>query len=511
MTRDVQNLYSQVWSECVNRLSHRLSQQEIQRFIKPLRFLPGEDIRLGAENTYICGIVNNRYKPIIEREMQAVLNGGHLPCISVEIIEKDHPAFDSRRAGVLDGSQSGEGTRFTYSPPLQKYPLQQPRIAQNDLDAESLPPQASAPAMGHWPEDPCPQAPVARPDVDLERLDKIRKSCLNPDYTFDAFVQGEGNKMAYGSALEVSQDLGRHNPLLFYGASGLGKTHLMHAIGNQILARDPSAKVLLITSEVFVNQYIYASRHRELDAFRLYMRSMDVLLIDDIQFFAGKQGSERELFNTINAMLDARAQLVMTSDQYPREIKTLEQRLVTRLGHGLVWLLEPPDLETRALILKSKAKAQRIHLDDACAQLIARIIQSNVRELEGALHRVIAQAEFLGSQITDTLIKDALKDLIKIHSAACTIDNIQQAVCGYYQIRHQDLVGKVRKREIARPRQMAMFLCKRLTSHSLPEIAAEFGGRNHSTVLHACKQMDKLIAHDSHAEDEYRALNRLLQ
>lgn len=334
---------------------------------------------------------------------------------------------------------------------------------------------------------------------------------LNQDFTFDSFVEGKSNQLAKAAAVQVASNAGyAYNPLLLYGGVGLGKTHLMHAIGNRILELNPNAKVVYLHSERFVQDMVKALQHNAIDEFKRHYRSMDALLIDDIQFFAGKERSQEEFFHTFNALLERQQQIILTCDRYPKELDGLEERLKSRFGWGLTQAIEPPELETRVAIMQSKAEAVRAELPNDVAFFIAKRIRSNIRELEGALRRVVANSQFTGKPITLEFAKDALHDLITLQDKLVTINNIQKTVAEYYKIRVADLLSARRSRSITRPRQLAMSLAKELTSHSLPEIGDAFGGRDHTTVLHACRKTKELRQSDGKINDDYVSLLRIL-
>ena len=334
---------------------------------------------------------------------------------------------------------------------------------------------------------------------------------LNKAFTFENFVEGKSNQLARAAALQVAKNSGKaYNPLFIYGGVGLGNTHLMHAIGNMILQHNPKANVLYLHSERFVADMVKALQRNSINEFKKFYRSLDALLIDDIQFFAGKERSQEEFFHTFNALLDAEQQVVLTCDRYPKEISGLEERLKSRFGWGLTIAVEPPELEMRVAILKSKAEISQINLPDDVAFFIAKHIQSNVRELEGALKRVIANSHFTGQPITLDFTREALKDLLALQAKLVTIDNIQKMVAEYFKIKISDLLSKRRNRSLARPRQVAMTLAKELTNHSLPEIADAFGGRDHTTVMHACRTIKALITSNANLAEDYRNLMRIL-
>lgn len=334
---------------------------------------------------------------------------------------------------------------------------------------------------------------------------------LNADFTFDTFVEGKSNELAKAAAIQVAENAGiSYNPLLLYGGVGLGKTHLMQAVGNAILLKQPDAKVVYLHSQRFVQDMVKALQQGTMQDFMQYYRSVDALLIDDIQFFAKKLRSQEEFFHVFNALVERGQQMVLTCDRYPREIDGLEDRLKSRFVWGLTVQVEPPELETRVAILMKKAEAEQVDLDPSVAFFIAERIRSNVRELEGALRRVIANARFTGRHISIDQVKRALRDLFAIQDRQISIDNIQRSTAEYYNLKLVDLLSKRRNRSIARPRQVAMALSKELTNHSLPEIGDAFGGRDHTTVLHACRKIAELRESSADMAEDYKNLSRLL-
>ena len=336
-------------------------------------------------------------------------------------------------------------------------------------------------------------------------------SNINPKFTFDTFVEGKSNQLARAACTQVAGNPGdAYNPLFLYGGVGLGKTHLMHAVGNLILRDRPGAKVLYLHSERFVGDMVKALQHNAINEFKRHYRGADALLIDDIQFFAGKERSQEEFFHTFNALLEGQQQVVLTCDRYPKEVDGLEERLKSRFGWGLTVAIEPPELETRVAILMSKASQTGVELPDEVAFFIAKRIWSNIRELEGALRRVVANAQFTGQPITLDFTKEALRDLLALQDKLVTIENIQKTVAEYFKIRVADLLSKRRSRSITRPRQIGMSLAKELTSHSLPEIGDAFGGRDHTTVLHACRKVQELREGDTRVDEDYNNLLRTL-
>ena len=342
-------------------------------------------------------------------------------------------------------------------------------------------------------------------------LEEAHPSSLSRDFTFESFVEGKSNELARAAASQVADNAGRsYNPLLLYGGVGLGKTHLMHAVGNALLQKNPNAKILYLHSQRFVQNMVKALQSGTMDQFMKLYRNVDALLIDDIQFFAKKMRSQEEFFHVFNGLLERNKQMVLTSDKYPREIDGLEERLQSRFVYGLTVEVEAPDLETRVAILMKKAEVEGVRLEQDVAFFMSERIRSNVRELEGALRRVIANARFTGSRITVDQVKRTLRDLFAIQGRQVSIENIQKVVAEYFNIKISDLLSKRRNRSIARPRQVAMALAKELTSHSLPEVGDAFGGRDHTTVLHACRKIDSLKGSSPDVSEDYKNLTRLL-
>ena len=338
-----------------------------------------------------------------------------------------------------------------------------------------------------------------------------QKNNLIEGFTFETFVEGKSNHIALAASRQIGDGLkNSYNPLFIYGGVGLGKTHLMHAVGNEIIRKDPTKKIAYVHSEKFVSDMVKSLQLGAINEFKQYYRSLDALLIDDIQFFAKKEQSQEELFHTFNSLLEKGSQMILTCDRYPKEIDGLEDRLKSRLGWGLPVVIEPPELETRVAILLSKAQSMNHHLEEESAFFIAQKVRSNVRELEGALKRVIANSNFTGRPISVELIKDSLKDLLAIQARQVSVENIQKTTAEYYNIKMSDILSKRRSRSVARPRQMAMFLAKELTNYSLPEIGESFGGRDHTTVIHACKKINELRAFNLDIEEDYRKLLRVL-
>ena len=347
-------------------------------------------------------------------------------------------------------------------------------------------------------------APAHRPMADFQ-------SNIDPHYTFENFVEGRSNQLGLSAAMQVAQNPGRaYNPLLLYGGTGLGKTHLMQAAGNLMRKANPGMRVLYLRSDTFVTDMVKALQGKSMDQFKRQFQQVDALLIDDIQFFAGKDRTQEEFFHTFNALFDGKQQIILTCDRYPREVENLEPRLKSRLGWGLSVAIEPPDFETRAAILTAKAGERQVKLPQEVAYLIAKRMRSNVRDLEGALNTLAARSNFTGRAITAEFAQETLRDLLRAQAQAISISNIQKAVADYYQLRMADLLSARRTRSLARPRQMAMALTKELTEHSLPEIGDAFGGRDHTTVLHACRVIRELMATDGKLHEDWEKLVRKL-
>ena len=369
------------------------------------------------------------------------------------------------------------------------------------LSLQAVEPAPPSPAInGHGAAaDTAPEGPAAKPAAQpraprgVTRNASAERANLIPEFNFDSFVGGKANQLARAAALQVAEHPGTsYNPLFVYGGVGLGKTHLIHAIGNFVLSQHPDARVRYLHASEYVSDVVRAYQQKSFEEFKRYYHSLDLLLIDDIQFFAGKSRTQEEFFYLFNTLIEAHKQVVITCDKYPKEIEGFEERLISRFGWGLTVALEPPELEMRVAILLAKAAAVGMRMDEQVAFFIAKHIRSNVRELEGALKRILAYVSFHGGEINLTLAKDALRDLLAVQNRQISIENIQKTVADYYKIRVSDMHSKKRSRAVARPRQVAMALSKELTQLSLPEIGGNFGGRDHTTVLHACRQIAKL-------------------
>jgi len=424
------------WSECTEKLEAKLSQEEFNTWIKPLKVdIKENNLEISAPNDFVLTYVKENLGQIIEN--------------------------------LVNKSDESLIVKF------------------KTLDKSTF--------------------------VEKLNVTEESKPGLVKNFTFSTFVEGKSNHMALAAAKQVAANpRGDYNPLFIYGGVGLGKTHLMHAVGNEILSSDTSKRIVYVHSEKFVADMVKALQLGAMSEFKEFYRNADALLIDDIQFFAGKEQSQEEFFHTFNTLLDRNHQMVLTCDKYPKEIDGLEERLKSRLGWGLPVIIEPPELETRAAVLLSKANSMGVKLPNDCAIYIAQRIRSNIRELEGALKRVVANSRFTDQEIDIPFVKEALKDLFVISAKMVSIDNIQKTVAEYYNIKLSDLLSKRRSRSITRPRQLAMALTKSLTNHSLPEIGEAFNGRDHTTVLHACSKIKELRKEIPSLEEDYRNLNRTL-
>ena len=439
----------QLWKSCLDQLESKLSAQQFNTWIRPLHVIEDDQsLRLLAPNRFVLDWVNEHFLNTIT-ELVARARTGSSPRISLEI--------------------GGHGARLQAG------------------TGPAAPRRAEDSAYGN------------------------RYTQLNPNLTFENFVAGKSNQMARAASLQVSENLGgAYNPLFIYGGVGLGKTHLMHAVGNAILQQHPHKKVAYLHSERFVADMVTALQHNTLGDFKRFYRGLDALLIDDIQFFAGKERSQEEFFHTFNTLLEGKHQIILTCDRYPKEVAGLEERLSSRIGWGLTVVIEPPELETRVAILMSKAELMHMDLPQEVCFFIAKRFRSNIRELEGALRRVNANSLFTGKAITLDFAKEALKDLLALQDRQVSIENIQKTVAEYYKVRMTDLLSPRRPRSLVRPRQIAMALAKELTNHSLPEIGAAFSGRDHTTVLHACRKIHELKQSDTRLVEDYSILIRTL-
>jgi len=492
-----------LWDECVRCLQDELPAQQFNTWIRPLRANESEQgLVVSAPNRFVKDWVKDKFLNRIE-SLLAELNGGQLLPCALEIGGKSNtPAF------------IGSARTNTPTAEVNKPRAAAPRarasapVIQEELVA--IEPVKKAPARSPAVMESRPIAKAEPRKVQVEGSIQ-HQSGLNKRFTFDTFVEGKSNQLAHAAAQQIAQNPGgSYNPLFIYGGVGLGKTHLMLAVGNQIQKQNPNAKVVYLHSERFVADMVKALQLNAINEFKRYYRSVDALLIDDIQFFAGKERSQEEFFHTFNALLEGGQQMILTCDRYPREIKGLEDRLKSRFGWGLTVAVEPPELETRVAILMKKADEEGIDLPHEAAFFVAQKIRSNVRELEGALKRVIANAAFTGSKITLPFIKESLKDLLALQDKQVSIENIQRFVAEYYKIKMSDMTSKRRTRSVARPRQVAMALSKELTNHSLPEIGSAFGGRDHTTILHGCRKVKELRETNADIREDYKNLLRSL-
>lgn len=448
-----------IWSKCVDRLEGELSSQQFNTWIRPLQPIENETLlRLLAPNNFVLNWVQKNHLVRLQQLVQE-FGGERRPELVLEIGSRA-ATTPGESAPASTAAGSGQG-------------LQQARVT---ATRESLP------------------------------------SNLNPNFTFETFVEGKSNQLARAASMQIGENPGKaYNPLFIYGGVGLGKTHLMHAVGNMILQHNPGARVIYLHSEGFVAQMVKALQHNTIEDFKRQYRSVNALLIDDVQFFAGKERSQEEFFHTFNALFESQQQIILTSDRFPKEVAGLEERLKSRFGWGLTVAIDPADLETRVAILKSKANQLfGIDLANEVAFFIGNRVRSNIRELEGALRRIMANAEFTGRAITVDFAKDSLRDMLAAQDKLVTIENIQKTVAEYFKIRTSDLLSVKRSRTIARPRQIAMTLAKELTSHSLPEIGEAFGGRDHTTVLYATRKISELRESDIRIEEDYGNLLRTL-
>lgn len=453
-------MYQSVWQNCLEALQSELPAQQFSMWIRPLQADSSHDaLTLYAPNRFVLDWVRDKYLNRIN-ELIHDYCGDHSPRLRFEV-----------------GSS-----------------------------------QKVAKTVAVTPSRAAPVAVAATPAVVAEPAPKtIVRSNVRTNYTFDNFVEGKSNQLARAAASQVADNPGSaYNPLFLYGGTGLGKTHLLHAVGNGILAKKPDAKVIYMHSERFVQDMVKALQNNAIEEFKRYYRSVDALLIDDIQFFAKKDRSQEEFFHTFNALLEGNQQIILTSDRYPKEIDGVEERLKSRFGWGLTIAIEPPELETRVAILMRKAQENNIRLPEEVAFFVAKRLRSNVRELEGALNRITANANFTGRPITIDFVRESLRDLLALQDKLVTIENIQKTVAEYYKIRVADLLSKRRSRSVARPRQMAMALSKELTNHSLPEIGDAFGGRDHTTVLHACRKIESLKEETHEIKEDFQNLIRTL-
>ncbi len=457
-----------LWERCSNALQDELPEQQFNTWIRPLRSQEGNgELRLLAPNRFVLDWVTEKFLARI----RAILG----------------EASSEPPRVILDLQDSNEEV-----PALAFGKTLQHEIEETKVEVRSPAKEATEEKKPH-------------------SLMGTSRSNLDNQFTFQSFVEGKSNQLALAAAKQVAENPGEgYNPLFIYGGVGLGKTHLMQAVGNELKRKNPNARVLYLHSERFVADMVKALQLNAINDFKRFYRSADALLIDDIQFFANKDRSQEEFFHTFNSLLESRQQMIMSCDRYPKEIDGLEERLKSRFGWGLTVAVEPPELETRVAILMNKAQQAKMELPTDAAFFIAQRIRSNVRELEGALKRVMASAHFTGEPVSLDLIKESLKDLLAMQDRLVTIENIQRTVAEYYQIKLSDLMSKKRTRSLARPRQVAMALSKSLTNNSLPEIGSAFGGRDHTTVLHACRKIKELEESSADMREDLKNLNRTL-
>jgi chromosomal replication initiator protein len=444
-----------LWNRCLRVLEGELPEQQFNTWVRPLQAVERDgELKLLAPNRYVIEWLGQNLLPRI-KELTLAFAEGLAPEVALDV---------GTRAGAM------------------QVPV---AVLRDDGSAAAAARRKLAPV--------------------------VLGSRINAEFTFDSFVEGKSNQLAKAAAIQVAGNPGRaYNPLFIYGGVGLGKTHLMHAVANKLKERNTEARLAYVHSERFVGDMVRALQHNTINDFKAAYRSLDCLMIDDIQFFAGKDRSQEEFFHTFNALLESQQQVILTCDRYPKEVDGLEERLKSRFGWGLTVAIEPPELETCVAILMSKAAMTHVDLPEEVAFFIAKRIRSNVRELEGALRRVVATSNFTGRPITLEFAKEALRDLLALQEKLVTIENIQKTVAEYYKIRIADLLSKRRSRSIARPRQVAMALAKELTNHSLPEIGDAFGGRDHTTVLHACRRVKELRETDRRIGEDYLNLLRTL-
>ncbi len=478
-----------IWTRCLEYLEEEVPAQQFNMWLRPLQIdRKGQDIILYAPNKFVMEYVSDKFMARIAELM-------------TDIAGLDHPSFQLRIGSAK--SKSAETTA---------------RVAPQDGIGDDNKPNKSARAIKSVNNVTAESSANKKKEAKQEEKRRVEvegsiqhKHSLNGNFTFETFVEGKSNQLARAASVQVADSPGgAYNPLFLYGGVGLGKTHLMQAIGNEIVKRKSSAKVVYLHSERFVADMVKALQLNAINEFKRYYRSVDALLIDDIQFFAKKERSQEEFFHTFNALLEGGQQVILTCDRYPKEIDDMEERLKSRFGWGLTVMVEPPELETRVAILMKKAEQTNVDLSSEAAFFIAQKVRSNVRDLEGALKTVAANSNFTGEKITPDLIRECLKDLLALHEKQVSIDNIKRTVAEYYKIKVADLISKRRNRSITRPRQMAMLLSKELTNHSLPEIGDAFGGRDHTTVIHGCKKVIELREKDSGIREDYENFMRIL-
>jgi len=512
----------ELWERCMTSLQSEFPAQQYNTWVRPLRAedSAGSVLVLVAPNRFVRDWVNDKFLSRI-RQVVCDVSGDISMDVRIEVNVASNTMMNRRMPPAPPSPRP-------VAPPPPPITYAEPAAYSAPTSNQAFEPISEDARQARSSIEVMPQAqPVERyqtPQLELDvgTIEQERKnidveggvrhqSNLNQAFTFESFVQGKSNQLALAAAQQVADNPGgAYNPLFIYGGVGLGKTHLMHAVGMEMLRHNPNARIVYLHSERFVADMVKALQLNAINDFKRYYRSVDALLIDDIQFFAGKERSQEEFFHTFNALLEGGQQMILTSDRYPKEINGVEERLKSRFGWGLTVAVEPPELETRVAIVMKKAEEAKIILPDDAAFFLAQKIRSNVRELEGALKRVIANAHFTGSAITTPFIKESLKDLLALQDKQVSIDNIQRVVAEYYKIKISDLLSKRRSRSVARPRQVAMSIAKELTNHSLPEIGNAFGGRDHTTVLHACRKIKELRETDTDIREDYQNLLRHL-
>ncbi|WP_114416788.1 chromosomal replication initiator protein DnaA [Marinospirillum perlucidum] len=496
----------ELWQQCRDILQEEIPAQPFATWIKPLQAeIQGRKLHLYAPNRFVLQWVSDKYLDRIQKLVEET-SEGQLAQVVLNVGSRKPVQLTNRAAPVQPASNPVAEKKV--APPVD---YQSTLYDLSDEIGEEVPQEVAAPSqdkVGGGEAAPSTKK-AARSKVEVEGAIK-HPSTLNPMHTFETLVEGKSNQLAKAASFQVAENPGgAYNPLFIYGGVGLGKTHLMHAVGHQILKHNPNAKVVYLNSERFVQDMVKALQLNAINEFKRYYRNLDALLIDDIQFFVGKDRSQEEFFHTFNSLLEGGQQIILTSDRYPKEIG-VEERLKSRFGWGLTVAIEPPELELRVAILMKKAEMVQVDLPQEVAFFIAQKIRSHVRDLEGALNRVIADSRFKGQPISVELVRESLKDLFAVQDKQVGVDNIQRTVAEYYKIKVADLHSKRRNRSIARPRQMAMALAKELTNHSLPEIGDAFGGRDHTTVLHACRKIVALQEESPDIREDWKNLLRLL-
>lgn len=504
------------WNLCQEKLQSEFSAQQFNTWIRPLQAEITDDggLCLSAPNRFVLDWVTNKYRARIKELLNEISGSEPAPVLTFVVRTQDlskisTPAPVLKKTADTVQPETLETTKIETSFTALH---EEPENVRSDIEFEApltLSESHSVTESEPYTQGQLPLSANSR-KVDVEGGINHGAN-LNNSFTFDNFVEGKSNQLAHAAALQVAENPGgAYNPLFIYGGVGLGKTHLMQAVGTELMRHNPNAKVVYLHSERFVADMVKALQLNAINDFKRYYRSVDALLIDDIQFFSGKDRTQEEFFHTFNALLEGGQQMILTCDRYPKEIQGLEDRLTSRFGWGLTVAIEPPELETRVAILMRKADESNIKLSYDSAFFIAQKIRSNVRELEGALKRVIANSHFTGRVITPDFVRESLKDLLALQDKLVNIDNIQRIVAEYYKIKISDLLSKRRSRSVARPRQVAMSLAKELTHHSLPEIGDAFGGRDHTTALHAIRKIKELQDTDSEIREDYKQLMRIL-